>query len=73
VPDPSEYPEQAEAIRKRKSSLSEKFAPDLFGSAATPVTDEQPQRYEANAEEEDNEENIETLEDDWEEDDEINH
>lgn len=52
VPDPSEYPEQAEAIRKRKSSLSSKFAPDLFGVTATPVTDEQPQSVEANVEEE---------------------
>lgn len=52
VPDPSEYPEQAEAIRKRKSSLSSKFAPDLFGATVTPVTDEQPQIDEANVEEE---------------------
>ena len=52
VPDPSEYPEQAEAIRKRKSSLSSKFAPDLFGATATPLTVEQPQSDEANAEEE---------------------
>ena len=72
VPDPSEYPEQAEAIRKRKSSLSAKFAPDLFGSTATPVADEQPQRDEANAEEEDNQENAETIEGDWEEDEETN-
>jgi PRTRC genetic system protein E len=52
VPDPSEYPEQAEAIRKRKSSLSSKFAPDLFGATATPLTVEQPQSDEANVEEE---------------------
>jgi PRTRC genetic system protein E len=72
VPDQTEYPEQAEAIRKRKSSLSAKFAPDLFGSSATSVADEQPQRDEANAEDEDNEENAETTEDDWEEDEETN-
>jgi len=72
VPDPSEYPEQAETIRKRKSSLSSKFAPDLFGSSATPVADEQPQRNEANAEEEGSEENAETTEEDWEEDEETN-
>ena len=72
VPDPSEYPEQAEAIRKRKSSLSAKFAPDLFGSSAIPVADEQPQMDEANAEEEDNEENDETTEGDWKEDEETN-
>jgi hypothetical protein len=30
VPDINDYPEQAEAIRKRKSELSAKFAPDLF-------------------------------------------
>lgn len=35
VPDPSQFPEQADIIRKRKSSLSEKFAPDLFGAAET--------------------------------------
>ncbi len=72
VPDPSDYPEQAEAIRKRKSSLSAKFAPDLFGSSATPVADGQPQRDEANAEQEGNEENAETTEEDWEEDEETN-
>jgi len=72
VPDPSEYPEQAETIRKRKSSLSSKFAPDLFGSSATPVADEQPQRDEVNAEEEGNEENAETTDEDWEEDEETN-
>lgn len=34
VPDPTEYPEHAEAIRKRKSQLSDKFAsPSLFGQA----------------------------------------
>ena len=72
VPDPSEYPEQAETIRKRKSSLSAKFAPDLFVGTATPVTDEQPQQDEDTTEEEDNEENAETIEGDWEEDKETN-
>ena len=52
VPDPSEYPEQAEAIRKRKSSLSSKFAPDLFAATAIPLTVEQSQSDEANVEEE---------------------
>lgn len=37
VPELSEYPEQADALRKRKSSLAVKFAPDLFGVEATPV------------------------------------
>jgi PRTRC genetic system protein E len=32
VPDIRQYEEQAEEIRKRKASLSAKFAPDLFGS-----------------------------------------
>ncbi|ULT39671.1 hypothetical protein KRR40_32840 [Niabella defluvii] len=33
VPDPTEYPDHAEAIRKRKSQLSDKFAsPSLFGA-----------------------------------------
>lgn len=37
VPEPTEYPEQAEALRKRKSFLAAKFAPDLFGAEVTPV------------------------------------
>ncbi len=45
VPDPAEYPEQAEALRKRKSALAIKFAPDLFGATATPIAVE-PQRAE---------------------------
>jgi len=40
VPDITEYPEKADEIRKRKSELSAKFAPDLFG------TEEKPQRTE---------------------------
>lgn len=42
VPEPSEYPEQAEALRKRKSSLAAKFAPDLF-AAETPAAKAAPQ------------------------------
>lgn len=42
IPDPSEFPEQAEVIRKRKSALSAKFAPDLFGDPATAVTNQEP-------------------------------
>lgn len=72
VPDPSVYPEQAETIRKRKSSLSAKFAPDLFGSSAAPVADGEPQRSEANEEDEDNGENAGTTEDNWEEDEKTN-
>jgi len=30
VPDPGDYPEHSEEIRKRKSQLSAKFSPDLF-------------------------------------------
>ncbi len=72
VPEPSEYPEQAEAIRKRKSALSKKFAPDLFGNTTAPVADEQPQRDKAISEE-DSDEGIEPTDDDWEEDEETNH
>ncbi|GAA4905987.1 PRTRC system protein E [Mucilaginibacter defluvii] len=36
VPDTALFPENAEAIQKRKSSLSQKFAPDLFGSVSVP-------------------------------------
>ncbi|HVW96684.1 MAG TPA: PRTRC system protein E [Mucilaginibacter sp.] len=34
VPEPTEYPEQADILRKRKSALAAKFAPDLFGAEA---------------------------------------
>ena len=68
VPDPSEYPEQGEAIRKRKSSLAAKFAPDLFGNTATPVASEQPQKESAYKEEETDEDEIpDTMEDEIEE------
>ncbi|ULT38537.1 prtrc system protein e [Niabella defluvii] len=68
VPDPSEYPEQAEAIRKRKSSLSAKFAPDLFGNTSTPVVSEKSQKDSAFKEEATDEDEIpETIEDDIEE------
>jgi len=32
VPEPSLFPEKAEELRKRRASLSSKFAPDLFGA-----------------------------------------
>jgi hypothetical protein len=32
LPDPLEYPEQAETIRSKRQALSEKFAPDLFAA-----------------------------------------
>jgi len=34
VPSPADFPEHAESIKKRKSELSAKFAPDLFGTPA---------------------------------------
>ena len=70
VPDPSVFPEQAETIRKRKSLLSGKFVPDLFGA------DEKVAAKEAQAEETDlneNQENEETPDDDrdnWDDDNE---
>ncbi len=72
VPDPSEYLEQAESIRKRKSSLSAKFAPDLFGETVTPTSDEQPQSDEAIAEDEYSDDDAGTSGDDWDEDEETN-
>lgn len=63
VPDPSEHPEQAETIRKRKSSLSAKFAPDLFGTSTMAATNEEPQ-----TEDKDDEEIPEPSEDDNEQD-----
>ncbi|WP_417355459.1 PRTRC system protein E [Flavobacterium sp.] len=41
VPNPSDYPEKTEAIRKRKSELSAKFAPDLFGEDTQKVAPKQ--------------------------------
>ncbi|MBS1781054.1 MAG: PRTRC system protein E [Bacteroidetes bacterium] len=56
VPEPSEYPEQAEALRKRKSSLTAQFAPDLFGADATPaVTQVQQKELQEGFEDEENE------------------
>lgn len=43
MPDPSEYPEKADIIRKRKSALAAKFAtPDLFGNVEPIVANEKP-------------------------------
>lgn len=33
VPQPAEFPEKAEEIRKRRAGLSAQFSPDLFGAA----------------------------------------
>ncbi|MGJ1435694.1 hypothetical protein [Sphingobacterium siyangense] len=48
LPDPLEYPDQAELIRNKRQALSEKFAPDLFASfddstAPYPVKDTEPE------------------------------
>ena len=44
VPDITEFPEKADEIRKRKTSLSDKFAtPSLFGAMAEEEKPEQPQ------------------------------
>lgn len=44
VPQASEFPDKAEEMRKRRSSLSAKFSPDLFGAGqpATDVTNVEP-------------------------------
>lgn len=47
VPQPSDYPDRAEALRERRASLSKQFAPDLFGG-------EQPQNVAPNTQEDDN-------------------
>jgi len=52
VPEPSDYPEQADALRKRKSSLAAKFAPDLFGAEAAPVAAQPQQQQEGTPDEE---------------------
>ena len=38
VPQPAEFPDKAEELRKRRASLSAMFSPDLFG-AGQPATD----------------------------------
>jgi len=64
VPDPTEYPEQAEIIRKKKSALSAKFAPDLFGSTSTAVANEEPQREDVDTEEETDPEEVPEISED---------
>jgi len=73
VPEPAEYPEQADALRKRKSALAAKFAPDLFGAEATPVAAQPPQtaqqalpdeEVQPDTDEEEQEENYELEEED---------
>lgn len=71
LPDPSEFPDHAETIRKRRSELSAKFAPDLFATPkaeveqATAIMKEVEDSFEEDeftdedAEFEDNEDNIE--------------
>lgn len=58
LPDPSEFPDHAETIRKRRSELSAKFAPDLF---ATKV--EEPEHSNTDLEEEENKRSEEEFED----------
>lgn len=61
LPDPSEFPDHAETIRKRRSELSAKFAPDLFGSSqaepeqATINTEEDADGFEEDNDMEENE------------------
>lgn len=43
VPDPALFPEQTETIRKRRTALSAKFAPDLFGAPKPAVATAEPQ------------------------------
>ena len=40
VPEPSDFPEQAETLRKRRSALAAKFSPDLFEAPVTAETAE---------------------------------
>jgi hypothetical protein len=48
VPQTSEFPDKAEELRNRRSSLSAKFSPDLFGAEqpATDVTNVEPKTEE---------------------------
>jgi len=58
VPDPADYPEQTETIRKKKSALSGKFAPDLFGGTSTAGANEEPQREDVDTKEETDHEEV---------------
>lgn len=70
VPDPSVFPEQAETIRKRKSALSGKFVPDLFGAAGT-VAAKEPQAEETDLNENPGDEEIPDDDgDNWDDDNE---
>jgi len=48
VPKTSEFPDKTEEMQKRRSSLSAKFSPDLFGAEepATAVTNVEPKTEE---------------------------
>lgn len=63
VPDPALFPEQTETIRKRRTALSAKFAPDLFGVTETAVAIAEPQAVSALFNEDTNEENPDDTED----------
>lgn len=74
VPEIHEFPFKAEEIRRRKSELSAKFAPDLFGSTTETVKTEPPREalfpeYANEQEHETQEEEIEEPEADYWEDD----
>ncbi|OJW81761.1 MAG: prtrc system protein e [Bacteroidetes bacterium 46-16] len=69
VPDPAQFPGQAEVIRKRKTALSAKFAPDLFGAPETVRETTEPQEENTlHHEVSDNERNCDEVEDNWEDD-----
>lgn len=48
LPDPALFPEQADSIRKRRTALSAKFSPDLFGDAEPVAADEETDKREEN-------------------------
>lgn len=57
VPEPAQFPEHEETLRKRRSALAARFAPDLFGekpalttaaNAGTPLFHDSPDNGEAN-------------------------
>lgn len=46
LPQPAEFPDNAEEIRKRRASLSAKFSPDLFGAGQPTTTEVEPKTEE---------------------------
>jgi PRTRC genetic system protein E len=66
VPDPAQFPEQEEVIRKRRTALSAKFAPDLFAPPVEKENTAEPQAEDTSPYATDHEVTPEEVEEYWE-------